>query len=96
MTRARRLLIPVELTAYIRTLHPEIKRKVRATFDALVASPSSGKPLRGQLVGFWSIRVGKFRVVYRELGDAIRIVALGPRRLIYEEAERLARKRPDA
>jgi len=94
VTKARRLLVPAELTAYIRTRHPEVKRKVRAALDTLVANPFSGKRLRGRLAGLWSIRVGRFRVIYREAGDAIRIVAVGPRMTIYEEAERLARKRP--
>ena len=95
MSRARRLLVPAQLTAYIRTLHPEVKRKVRAALDTLVANPFSGKLLRGRLVGLWSIRVGRLRVIYREAGDTIQLVALGPRRTVYEEAERLARKRPD-
>lgn len=91
MTSARRLQISAELTDYIRTLHPEIKRKVQATFDTLLADPLSGKPLRGHLLGYWSIRIGKFRVIYRLSGESIQIVAVGSRRTIYEEIERLAK-----
>lgn len=94
MPNPRRLRIPGELAAYIQTFHPQIKRKIRATFDTLLADPHSGKPLRGPLLGLWSIRVGKFRVIYREAGGTIQIVAVGPRRTIYEEKERLARRRP--
>ena len=95
MTSNRHLLISAELSAYIRTLHPGVKRKVRATLDALLGDRYSGKALRGRLLGLWSIRVGRFRVIYHPSGKAIRIVAVGPRKTIYEEAERLARRRSD-
>jgi mRNA interferase RelE/StbE len=94
VTRPRHLLISAELTAYIRTLHPELKRKVRATLDTVLADPSSGKPLRGPLAGFCAVHVGKFRVIYRPAVGAIRIVAIGPRTRIYEEPERLRRGSP--
>jgi len=93
VTSARRLLISAELKTYIRTLHPEIKRKIRATLDTLLVDPLSGKPLRGALFGLSSIRVGKFRVIYRQSSDTVQTVAVGPRRTIYEETKRLARRR---
>jgi mRNA-degrading endonuclease RelE of RelBE toxin-antitoxin system len=68
---------------------------VRAALEILLTNPLAGKSLRGRLLGFRSMRVGKFRVIYRESGENVRIVAVGPRTTIYEEAERLARKRSD-
>jgi len=52
-----------------------------------------GKLLRGELEGVWSVRVSRFRLVYRiGPGRQIEIVALGPRERIYEETLRLVKK----
>jgi len=50
----------------------------------------SGKPLQGDLLGFHSVRVGKFRVVYRLVREGVDVLTIGLRRTVYEEAERLA------
>jgi hypothetical protein len=39
-----------------------------------------------------SFRVGKFRIIYRVVSDVIEIIAIGPRRIIYEETLRLMQK----
>jgi len=39
-----------------------------------------------------SFRVGRIRIIYRESQDAIDIVAVGPRKSIYEETLRLVRR----
>lgn len=90
MRRHHRLLISAEISDRVRQLHPDLKRKVRATIDVLLREPLSGKPLQGDLLGFHSVRVGKFRVVYRLLRDGVDVMTIGPRRTVYEEAERLA------
>jgi plasmid stabilization system protein ParE len=82
----------VEIRGYVRGLPPQLKRKLRATFDAVLANPLLGKPLQGALLGLRSVRVGRFKVLYRPVDDAIQVVAVGPRRTIYEDAERLARR----
>ena len=89
MNRPRRLRIPDEISDRIRSLHPDLKRKVRATIDELLSDTAQGKPLRGQLLGFNSVRVGRVRVVYRVVQDIVEILTVGPRRTVYDEAERL-------
>ena len=91
MTSTRRLRLPPEVASLLRGLHPELKRRVRAGLDRLVADPSAGKALRAELAGLRSLRVGRIRVVYRETASAIDIVAVGPRERIYEETLRLIR-----
>jgi mRNA-degrading endonuclease RelE of RelBE toxin-antitoxin system len=91
--RDHRLLISAEISDRVRQLPPDLKRKVRAILDALLRETLNGKPLQGQLLGFHSIRVGKFRVVYRLLRDGVEVLTIGPRRTVYDEAERLARRR---
>lgn len=95
MKRPRRLLISNEISDRVRQLHPNLKRKIRATIDGLLLETLQGKPLQGQLLGFHSIRVGRFRVVYRFVRDTIDILTIGPRRTVYEEAERLTAQNRD-
>jgi len=88
-----RLRVPPHLEELIRGLHPELKRKVRAALDVIRADASAGKELRDDLAGLRSFRLGRFRIVYR-LGPRrlIELIALGPRRSIYEETLRLVRR----
>jgi len=91
--RAHRFRISEPLEALIRGLHPELKRKVRAALDAIREDPSAGKKLRGDLAGLRSYRVGRFRVIYRVAPrSVIDLVAIGPRRGIYEDTFRLLRR----
>lgn len=88
----RRLRVPTDVASLIRGLHPDLKRRVRATLDAVVADPSVGKALRDELAGLRSCRVGRFRIIYRVAGAVIEIVAVGPRASIYEETWRRVRR----
>jgi len=54
--------------------------------------PQAGKELRDDLAGLRSLRIGRFRIIYRiARRDLIELVAIGPRRSIYEETLRLLR-----
>ena len=78
------------MAALIRGLHPQIKRKLRGALEAIAADPRCGKPLKEELAGWWSLRVGKFRVIYRvKAVRQIELIAFGPRERIYEETHRL-------
>jgi mRNA interferase RelE/StbE len=88
-----KLRIPDDLTEFIRGLHPELKRKIRGSLKILIEEPYSGKPLKDELEGLRSIRVGRFRIVYRLKGQQeVQIVAMGPRVKIYEETYFLIKK----
>jgi mRNA interferase RelE/StbE len=93
MERPCRLRVPGHIEELIRGLHPELKRKVRAALDVIRADPSAGKELRDDLAGLQSFRLSRFRIVYR-FGPRrlIELVAIGPRRSIYEETLRLLRR----
>ncbi len=49
-----------------------------------------GSPLRGTLKGYWKLRVGDYRAVYRVEGNEVRILAIRHRKGIYPEATRRA------
>jgi len=88
-----RLRMPAEMADFIRSLHPEIKRKVKAALKAILSDPDIGKSLRHELEGLKSFKVGRFRIIYRKSsGGIIDIVAIGPRKYIYEETYRLVKK----
>ena len=89
-----RLKIPDDVAVLIRNLHPDLNRKVRAALTDIAADPGVGKPLRDELAGLRSCRIGRFRIVYRVARDRIEIVAVGPRRIIYDETWRRIRSKP--
>jgi mRNA interferase RelE/StbE len=81
------------MATLIRGLHPELKRKVRAGLDTIRTDSQAGKELRDDLAGFRSLRIGRFRIIYRIAPRGlIELVAIGPRRSIYEETLRLLRR----
>jgi mRNA interferase RelE/StbE len=84
-----KLRLPRDVADVIRGLHPRIKRKLRAALEQVLADPRTGKTLKDELAGLWSLRVGKFRLIYRLGGKTVDVVAFGPRDRIYEETYRL-------
>jgi len=90
----RRLKIPDETADLLRTLHPDLKRKVKAALQTVLSDPLSGKVLKDELEGLQSFKVGKFRVIYKIVKDKgiIEVVAIGPRKTIYEETFRLLKR----
>ncbi|MBM4136830.1 MAG: cytotoxin [Nitrospira sp.] len=83
-----------ETAQLIRSLHPHLKRKVKAAFQTLLNDPQSGKTLKDELEGLRSFRVGRFRIVYKTATgkEIIEVIAIGPRKTIYEETLRLLKK----
>ena len=74
----------------IRSLHPHLKKKVRASLKSIQTNPDAGKALKNELTGLRSFRVSKFRIIYRiSKSKHIEIVAIGPRNIIYEETFRI-------
>ena len=89
----RKLTIPDDVAALVRTLHPRIKRKVRSSLQYILSDPYSGKALIDELKGLRSFRVGRFRIIYRITDKKeIEIIAIGPRERIYEDTYRILRK----
>jgi mRNA interferase RelE/StbE len=85
-----RFKVPDGVAQLVRGLHPDIKRKVRAALDRLAQDVGAGKALQGDLQGLRSLRVGRFRVIYRAPARrVIEIVTIGPRDRVYEETLRL-------
>ena len=92
--------------AYILKYHPDVKKSdlpkidkknrdmvKRAIEDRLATQPEAyGKPLQRTLKGYWKLRIGDYRVIFRVTGDSIFILGIIHRKEVY----RLIRKRMEA
>ena len=88
-----RLRIPDYLVEFIRSLHPKLKKKIKAALKLIIDDPYSEKPLKDELEGLRSLRVSRFRIIYQVHGaKEIQVLAIGPRANIYEETFLLIRK----
>ena len=82
--------------------HPDVKKIDLPKIDArnklmirrsieerLTTSPEIfGKPLRRSLKGYWKLRIGDYRVVFKISGDDIRILAIIDRKTVYQQSEK--------
>ena len=71
----------------ISKLPPQIKPLLKSALENLVENPWAGKALQRELLGFYSLRIKKYRVVYRidTSSKKIYVYTLGLRKTIYEE-----------
>jgi mRNA interferase RelE/StbE len=84
-----KLVVPQDVRELIRTMHPSLKKKVKASLKIILSEPSSGKALMNELSELRSFRVSSFRIIYRiKEPQQIELVAVGPRERIYEETFR--------
>ena len=61
------------------------KRIKQAIENKLARAPQDfGEPLRRCLKGYWKLRVGDWRVIYKIEGKTVIILRIGHRREIYE------------
>ena len=93
MQMVYKLRVPDEIVSLIRDMHPNLKKRVRAAFNEILNDPFCGKALKEELAGLRSFQIKRFRIIYKVSSKKeISIVALGPRKYIYEETFRIIRK----
>ena len=57
----------------------------RAIEDPLATQPETyGKPLRKTLKGYWKLRVGDYRIVFKASGNSIIIFGIIHRKVVYK------------
>ena len=89
-----KLLVPDEIVSLIRGMHPNLKKRVKAAFNEILNDPFCGKALKEELAGLRSFRIKRFRIIYKiSPKKEISIIALGPRKYIYEETYRIIQRR---
>ena len=79
--------IPPHVAEVMRSLHPDLKRSIKAAVRAIAADHECGVPLLRELDGLWKYRVRRFRIVYAidRKTRVVRLLAVGHRRDVYEE-----------
>jgi len=88
-----KLRIPDDIVSLIRGMHPLLKKRVKAALSQISNEPYCGKAFKEELSGLRSYRIKRFRIIYKaSKKKQIDIVALGPRKYIYEETFRIIRK----
>jgi len=70
----------------IRERETELFRRVMNALDDLEKNPFQGKPLKGELKGRYSYRVGTYRIIYRIEHHQLLVIVIdiGHRRDIYK------------
>jgi mRNA interferase RelE/StbE len=90
---AHKLRVPDEIVSLIRGMHPVLKKRIKLAFNEILKDPYCGKALKEELDGLRSFRIKRFRIIYKvSLKKKISIIALGPRKYIYEETFRIIKK----
>jgi mRNA interferase RelE/StbE len=66
---------------------PAMRRRIIVALDRLKSEPHSGKRLRGELEGLFSLRIGGMRAVYGLdiKKNMVVVLAIGPRGDIYNK-----------
>jgi mRNA interferase RelE/StbE len=66
-------------------LNENLKKRIKkAIEERLTISPHLyGKPLRKSLKGYWKLRVGDYRVIYKITRNEVRILAIINRKYAY-------------
>ena len=75
-----------ETLQFLRTIHLDIKKKLKAGLREITAGPSGGKVLKAELEGLRSFGVGRYRIVYKEASSNLEIIAIGEREEIYQDS----------
>ena len=70
----------------IRGLHPQIKAAIKSSIEKLQENPFTGKRLEKEISGYLSIRMKRFRIIYKIKDDDhnVEVHHVGHRKDIYE------------
>lgn len=64
-----------------------VQRRIASAIETRLGSAPEqyGEPLKGTLKGYWKLRVGDYRVVYKIVGTEVWIFGILHRKQIYED-----------
>jgi mRNA interferase RelE/StbE len=70
----------------IPALNKKIKSRIKKAIETrLTTEPHMyGEPLRKTLKGYWKLRVGDYRVVFKVVKDEVRILGIIHRKKVYD------------
>lgn len=79
-----KVLVSGQVLDRLRTLHPDHRRDVRTALRELAKGRGDVKELAGRLAGFYRLRVGRYRLVYRYKDKHLEALFLEQRSIVYE------------
>ena len=79
-----KVLVSAQIVARLRTLHPDHRNEVRRALEGLANGRGDVKELAGSLAGFYRLRIGRYRIVYRYEPKRIEAIFLEHRSIVYE------------
>lgn len=74
----------------IRNLNETLKKRIQSAIETrLTTAPQLyGKPLRKTLKGYWKLRVGDYRVIFKIVKNEIWILGILHRKVVYSHVLR--------
>lgn len=71
-------------------LDERLKKRIKTAIETrlTVAPHQYGEPLRKTLKGYWKLRVGDYRVVFKISGNEVWILGIIHRKDVYEKVEK--------
>jgi mRNA interferase RelE/StbE len=71
----------------LRRINVKMRERIRRAIESrLMTAPQEyGLPLRKNLRGYWKLRVGDYRVVFKIEGEIVYILGIRHRKIIYED-----------
>jgi len=70
--------------------YERLKRRIKSAIESrlAVAPHQYGEPLRKTLKGYWKLRVGDYRVVFKIVENEVWILGISHRKEVYEKIEK--------
>lgn len=77
---------PDVLSDDVPALSHSTRERIRKAIETklMFAPQNYGEPLRKTLKGFWKLRVGDYRIVFKIKEDTVQVIGIGHRKDIYE------------
>lgn len=71
-------------------LNEKMKKRIKTAIESRLATAPHqyGMPLRKTLKGYWKLRVGDYRIVFKIVDEEVWIFGIIHRKQVYEEIER--------
>jgi len=82
---ARPLQFSPSAQKFITDLHPPLQARIENALLEIAANPRAGKPLKGDLKGNYSHRVGDWRIVYSLEKSIVYVKDIRHRRAVYRQ-----------
>ena len=80
-----------QAASFLKNVGGKHREQLEHGLDELSQVPHTGKALKGELNGYWSFRVGVYRIIYaiRNKEVVVEVLRIHHRKEVYEKVRRL-------